>query len=138
MEIITEVFTQLSVMDLQGDLLPHWMRIANINKQGAYTCAEKRADLHEFYDNLNLLIEAIVVMNETDNLMKYSKVSIVKQKEQVPQYNRPILLSDDQFLNPSSVLLLFFQQFPIDYVRRELWDLLDAAISFEGYFNDDF
>lgn len=138
LEVISEIFTHLYIMDLQGDLLPNWLRIANMNNKGAYTNAEERAVLHEFYDNLNLLIEALLVLTEKDSLTKYEKVSVYQLKEQIPVYNRPILLSDDQFLKPSAVVLLFFQQFPIDYVRRELWDLLDAAISFEGNFNKDF
>jgi hypothetical protein len=138
MEVIAEVFTHLSVMDLQGDLLPNWLRIANMNDKGVYTSAVERAVLHDFFDNLNLLIEAILVINETLTWEKNEKLSIHQLKEQIPKYNRPILLSDDQFRNPGSVIHLFFQQFPIDYFRRELWDLLDTAISFEGDCANDF
>jgi hypothetical protein len=125
-------------MDLQGDLLPNWLRIANMNNKSAYAKAEERAVLHEFYDNLNLLIEALLILTEKDSLIKHEKVSVYQLKQQIPAYNRPILLSDDQFKNPGLVILLFFQQFPIDYARRELWDLLDTAISFEYYCSNDF
>ena len=114
------------------------MRIANINNKGAYTSAANRIVLYEFIDNVHLLIEALLIINEADILMNFEGSSIYLQKKQIPQYNRPVLLSDDQFRHPHTVIMLFFQQFPIDYARRELWALLDTAISFEGHFNDDF
>jgi hypothetical protein len=138
MEVVAEIFTHISVMDLRDDLLPNWLRIANINDKGAYANSEERAILYEFFDQLNLLIEALLILNEAGNLMETEGASANQLKEKIPLHNRPISLTASQFTNPGAVILGFVQQFPIEYVRRELWDLLDTAISFEGAYPDWF
>ena len=138
MDVVAEIFTHISVMDLRDDLLPNWLRIANINDKSAYANAEDRVILHEFFDQLNLLIEALLILNETGNLMETEGASAHQLKEKIPLHNRPISLTADQFTNPGAVILDFVQQFTIEYVRRELWDLLDTAISFEGVYPEGF
>lgn len=132
MEVVAEIFTHISVMDLRDDLIPHWLRIANINDKGAYANAKDREILHEFFDQLNLLIEALLILNEAGKLMEHKGASTHQLKEKIPLNNQPVLLTVDQFINPGTVIFGFVQQFTIEYVRRELWDLLDTAISFEG------
>jgi hypothetical protein len=98
-EVINEVFDQASLTDLIDDLLPNWLRVAVINIQSPYSYENGREILYEFYEQLIAFITQLYLASE-----------------------------NKQLTNPSSPFTDFFLQCPIDFIRRELADFLEAGI----------
>ena len=119
-EVIREVFSEVILGDLLDDLLPTWLHVALVNSDSAYSDGDGREVLHEFYDQLLLFIEALYVIYE------------------VPAAHKAYCLSAEQMADPRQVVAAFFQQFSIEYIRRELHDFLDAGIGYAGVYPDGF
>ena len=131
--VISEVFQSLFLEDLRDDLLPKWLRTTLINENSIYAEADHRTRLLHLYDHLRPFIEALYVMyvqqRETENPeIDYESIEIQK----------PILLTEDQLANPHSVIDEFKKQFPIEYIRRELWHFLEAGVNYTGDFPKGF
>jgi len=94
--------------------------VAVINTQSPYSDGNSREILHEFYDQLLAFIEALYVISEAT-----PKISLT-------------YLTAGQQSNPFGVINQFFQQFSIDYLRRELADFLEAGIGYEGNYPNGF
>ncbi|HUP13318.1 MAG TPA: hypothetical protein VM187_13925, partial [Niastella sp.] len=107
--VITEVFDQAPLSDLIDELLPNWLRVALINTQSPYSYGNGRELLYDFYEQLSLFVTELYIASENQQLMK-----------------------------PSTLDLDFFQQCPIDYVRRELADFLEAGIGHDGQYPNGF
>lgn len=118
-EVIAEVFSHTTFKDLHEYLLPIWLRVAVINTQSPYS-AGSREILYEFYEQLLLFVEALYVTSVTD------------------LYHCSFYLNKEQSADPSTVITAFFQQFTIDYVRRELSDFMEAGIGYEGSYPNGF
>ncbi|THU41185.1 hypothetical protein FAM09_03465 [Niastella caeni] len=108
-EVITEVFDQATLSDLTDYLLPNWLRVALVNTQSPYSNGNGREMLYEFYEQLIPFVEGLNLLAE-----------------------------DEQPADPSPVVTGFFQQCPIDYIRRELADFLEAGIGHDGSFPNGF
>ncbi|WP_133053854.1 hypothetical protein [Niastella yeongjuensis] len=108
-EVIKEVFDQLTLCDLTEDLLPNWLQVALINTQSPYSNGNGRKVLCEFYELLITYVSKLYIMEKSQ-----------------------------QFANPSSLFTDFFQQCPIDYVRRELADFLEAGVGYNGAYPNGF
>jgi hypothetical protein len=119
-EVITEVFTLTPFNEMQEYLLPTWLRVAVINTESPYSADKGRETLYEFYDQLLLFVEALYVISEGSADYK------------------PTSLNAGQLADPTLVITTFFQQFSIDYIRRELCDFLDAGIGYEGNYPNGF
>jgi hypothetical protein len=119
-EVIAEVFSHAPLYELQEYLLPTWLRVAIINTESPYSAGKGREILCEFYDQLLRFVES---------LYRFSNKSTDTSTT---------LLSAEQVANPTLVINAFFQQFAIDYLRRELSDFLDAGIGYEGCYPNGF
>jgi len=119
-EVIKEVFSELTLADLHEDLLPTWLRVAMINNDSPYSDGDGREILYEFYDQLLVFIEALYVIYET------------------PEDHKAYCLSAEQLADPRQVVVAFFQQFSIDYIRREFHDFLEAGIGYAGVYPNGF
>jgi len=118
--VIREVFSGVSWGELHEYLLPTWLRVAIVSSQSPYSDGDGRGLLDEFYDQLMVFIEALYVSSEAE------------------QAYSPSFLNAAQLANPSQVITTFFQQCPLDYVRRELCDFLDAGIGYNGRYPNGF
>jgi hypothetical protein len=119
-EVIREVFSEVTLGDLFEDLLPAWLRVALVNSDSPHNDGDGREILHEFYDQLLLFIESLYVIYEA------------------PAGHKAYCLSAEQLADPGQVVAAFFQQFSIEYIRRELHDFLDAGIGYAGVYPDGF
>jgi hypothetical protein len=119
-EVIREVFSEVILGDLLEDLLPAWLRVAMVNSDSLYSDGDSREILHEFYDQLLLFLEALYVIYEA------------------PEEHKAYCLSAELLADPRQVVAAFFQQFSIEYIRRELHDFLDAGIGYAGVYPDGF
>ncbi|OQP53573.1 hypothetical protein [Niastella populi] len=97
------MFDQATLSDLIDYLLPNWLRVALINTQSPYSSGNGREILYEFYELLILFIEVLHGM-----------------------------LISEQLNNLLSTITDFFHQCPIDCIRRELADFLEAGIGHDG------
>jgi hypothetical protein len=106
-EVINEVFDQVTLSDLTDYLLPNWLRVAIINTQSPYSNGNGREILFEFYEQLIAFVTQLHFASE-----------------------------NQQLTNLSNPVTDFFLQCPIDYLRRELADFLEAGIGHDsGYPN---
>ena len=119
-EVINEVFADISLCDLHEFLLPNWIRVAIVNSESPYTDGDERAILYEFYDHLLIFIEGLYML------------SAEKADYQ------PVYLNEEQIAEPALAVAAFFQQFSLEYIRRELCDFLDAGIGYDGNYPNDF
>jgi hypothetical protein len=108
-EVITEVFEQATLSDLIDYLLPNWLRVALVNTQSSYSSGNGREILYDFYEQLVPFVTQLYIMSE----------------------NR-------QLNNPTTLFTDFFQQCPINYIRRELADFLEAGIGHDGSYPNGF
>ncbi|MBO9203267.1 MULTISPECIES: hypothetical protein [Niastella] len=108
-EVIKEVFSQVLLKDLLEYLLPTWLRVALINAECRYNDGNGREVLYEFYEQLLPFIEALHGM-----------------------------AGNASFDKLTTVVTGFFQQFSIEYIRRELADFLEAGIGHDGKYPDGF
>lgn len=108
-EVITEVFDQATLSDLTDYLLPNWLRVALISTQSPYSNGNGREILYEFYEQLTQFVTQLYIASENQQLMK-----------------------------PSTLFSDFFQPCPIDYIRRELADFLEAGIGHDGAYPNGF
>jgi hypothetical protein len=80
--------------------------------QSPYSAGNGREILYEFYEQLLPFVEALYVLSENKTAA--------------------------QSAEHTSVITAFFQQFSIDYIRRELADFLEAGIGYEGSYPNGF
>lgn len=107
--VINEVFDQASLSDLTDYLMPNWLRVAVINTQSPYSDGNGREILYEFYEQL---------------------IAFITQLH--------LALDNQQLTNPSSPFIDLFQLCPIDYLRRELADFLEAGIGHDSVYPNGF
>ena len=131
---LKEIFHLSDLTDLKENLQT-WLKVALSNDAGIYEEAKDRATLITFIDHLLPLLEAIYLINET-----YQMQEITGWKDKLPKglrmeiekNSKTTSLSAEQIHHPHIVIEAFFKKFTISYCRRELWDLLDAVISYDG------
>jgi hypothetical protein len=103
------VFDQAPLSDLTNYLLPNWLRVAVVNTQSPYSNGNGREILYEFYEQLIPFVTQLYITSE-----------------------------NQQLTDPSALFTDFFQRCPIDYIRRELADFLEAGIGYEGAYPNGF
>jgi hypothetical protein len=103
------VFDQALLSDLTDYLLPNWLRVAVVNTQSPYSHGNGREILYEFHEQLIPFVTQLYIASE-----------------------------NQQLTNPSTLFSDFFQQYPIDYLRRELADFLEAGIGHDGAYPNGF
>jgi hypothetical protein len=130
---IIDIFQLIELNDLKANL-NCWLKVALSNERGIYDEAQLRADLICFTDQLLILIEAMYIKSEVYRLQRPSDWTSELPKsirDEIKRNNHISLLSSEQINEPDIVLEQFSNQFSNDYCRVELWDLLDAVISYE-------
>jgi hypothetical protein len=108
-EVINEVFDQVTLSDLIDYLLPNWLRVAVINTQSPYSDGNGREILYEFYEQLTAFVTQLHLASENQHLT-----------------------------NLSNPVTDFFLQCPIDYLRRELADFMEAGIGHDSVYPNGF
>lgn len=130
---IGQVFQTVNV-DMIKDNLIQWFNIAMCDESGKYETPLERADLIVFVPKLEKLYEALYAIRETERIKEYAgrdKLSPGLRGELCKDESFE-KLSDEEIANPNSVLIEFFNQFSYRYAHIELWDLLDAAVTYDG------
>jgi len=122
--VIKEILSNHSLPKIRN-LLRDWQFVGITTECSTYDEADQRKQLLLFYKGLFPLIEALFVINAENN-----KVEIEKDKLEY--------LRKDQLIKPIKVIEEFFEKFPLMYVRRELYDWLEAGLSFNGPWPEDF
>jgi len=118
--VIDEVFSLTTLNELQMYLLPNWLRVAVTNTESPYSVGNGREILYDFYEQLLPFVEALYINSTTDI------------------YHTSLYLNEEQYADPDRVITAFFQQFPMEYVRRELADFLEAGIGYDGNYPNGF
>lgn len=116
------------------ECLKTWSSIALCNDYSSYDHATLRARLIIYTKELRRLFEALYALRETEELKRYTSrdrlsPGLFKDIRDAPEFQ---FLSTDELRSPIKVIVTFFEQFTYRYARLELWDLLDAVISYEG------
>jgi hypothetical protein len=112
-----------------GNELSDWLIIGLSSDYNAYDDWPNRLTLVFFYDQLNLLIEALFILHlqNIENSDKNEKIATYKVH----------LLTKEQMENPKQVIVAFFERYRADYVIRELDDWLASALSYPGSWRDN-
>lgn len=130
---ISQVFQTVNI-DMINDNLIQWFNIAMCDESGKYETPLERADLIVFVPNLEKLYEALYAIRETERIKEYAgrdKLSPGLRGELCKDESFE-KLSDEEIANPKSVVTEFFNLFSYRYARIELWDMLDAAVTYDG------
>ena len=134
LDYVAGPFLPLQLDDIAEEI-DQWMGIALVNDNSAYETGQAREDLMDFCSELQLLSEALYVIhqsNKTATADEWKEKLPNKLRKELDQLNQPALLTEEQISNPMLVIGAFCQQFTLCYCRAELWDLLEAVISYEG------
>ena len=101
---------------------------------------EGRATFIEFFADLLPVIEANYCRAMMSSYYKKNNVwpDVKKLKAVINEHMQDdyslIYVNEDEMLDPGRVMVNFCIRYPIDYVRRELWDFFEAASSYTGRF----
>jgi hypothetical protein len=125
-KVVFDIFEQYTLTEMRS-WLKDWYFVATSGECNAYDEAENRKQLNILVTDLNSFFDALHVINSQIN-------TAVKQSTQ----DKIIHLSRDQVLNPTELISSFFKKFPITYLRRELFDWLQASISFTNPWPENF
>jgi hypothetical protein len=130
---IRQVFQTVNI-DIIKDNLVQWFNIAMCDESGKYETPIERADLIVFVPKLERLYEALYAIRETERIKEYAgrdKLSPGLHGELCKDESFE-KLSDEEIAKPNTVLTEFFKLFSYRYARIELWDMLDAAVTYDG------
>lgn len=97
--------------------LRNWLNIALSDDSSTYENGEQRRQLIAFHEELQMLVEALFIINIQHPGDENATITV---------------LSQDQISNPMQVLTSFYEKFPSAYVLRELNDWLETGISYPG------
>jgi hypothetical protein len=122
--VIKEIFKHNSLSELRN-LITYWQCFALTTDCTIYDETNQRKQLLLFNRGLNLFTEALCIINSKNN---NEEINIDELKH----------LSKNQIAEPIQAIEEFFDKFPIVYIRRELYDWLEASLSFVGPWPDDF
>lgn len=130
---LREVFHNYHLDDLKQEI-QRWQQLALCNDQSVYDEGCTREDLIDFIQELQRLMEAFHMLNETKNRHRKRKQlkGLSKQSRQMlAQMDIPVLLTDEEMKSPENAIHQFCKTFRRSYVQMELLDLLDAVITYE-------
>lgn len=119
--VIREVFKAES-LDFIKEAMGDWLHVGLVSESIRYQYGGQRAYLLDFCNQLLLLVEALYIIN----------VQLQPEKNKAIGKDVSLLLTGEQRADPGSMIADFFKQFPVAYIRRELWDWFHAGITFGG------
>ena len=125
-KVLYEIYERYTLTEMRT-WLKDWTFVGTNAECNAYDEAESRKQLNLLVNDLNSYFEALLIINSQIN-------KAVSQSTQ----DNIIDLSRDQVLSPKDFILSFFEKFPITYLRRELFDWLEAGISFTKPWPENF
>lgn len=113
------VFTTFHLEDIQNELA-QWQRLAISNEMSVYSSGESREDLMDFCESL------LEMINVLQNMLALHE----EAKGANHEYIRPgVNLSPGDSIN---ALKSFFDRFDLIYCNTEIFDMLDAVITYSG------
>jgi len=131
---LQEVFKAFHLLDITNEL-NHWFQVGMSNDNSAYEDGIQRSNLMRFNGELQILAEALCLINKS-----HQPKGLKDRMERLPpeikmvmqQYNQPTKLSLEEMINPMQVVKRFCSVFTREYANREMWDWLDAVITYDG------
>jgi hypothetical protein len=117
------------------DEINEWMEVALINEESAYAEGLQRQDLMDFCHGLQRLAEGMHLINEKNkpaDADKWMNALPENLREHFKSQDHPVMLSQKAMEEPFLVIEEFCTLFSRAYVNCELWDMLDAAVGYEG------
>jgi hypothetical protein len=125
---LRKIFEIFHLDDIRADIL-QWQQLALANDQSAYDEGTAREQLMEFCNELIRLAEALHIINERNQERKKLPKEVTDIIEKI---NQSASLTIEEKSNPLLIINGFCKMYSYNYVRTELWDLLEAVISYEG------
>lgn len=125
---------KMTGLDVISQQLAGWYDIAVCNDSSCYEMGSERADLSVFVRELHKLYEALYAVKEIGLLKEYVGRDYLSPGLRHELYSDENFehLEEEEISGPETVIAAFFDQFTYRYARLELWDLLDAVITYEG------
>ncbi|MCW3090490.1 MAG: hypothetical protein JWP81_1559 [Ferruginibacter sp.] len=134
MQRLREIFHIFHLDDFR-DEITKWQQLALANDQSVYDEGNAREDLIDFCHEFLKLIESLHVLNKTNTKKhknKWKKNLSNAAKKIIGKMNQPILLNEEEKVNPQLVIKRFCKSFSYSYTKIEILDLLEAVITYEG------
>lgn len=127
----TFYITDLEMLD---EYLEDWVSIALCNEYSSYETASNRARLISYVAEVRRLFEALYALRETAEIKRFTgherlSPGLFGDLRGAPEFK---FLTVEQLQKPMTVVNAFYERFSYRYAWLELWDLLDAVISYEG------
>ena len=128
---LREMFTIFDLTDF-NDEISFWLELSLTNGRAAYHEATDREDVMDFCKELIKLVEAfyLISVNKTTNTRR-DAVHPAKFKPINNKKRLPVTEQQPESL-PVNSILQFRNMFTPAYAELELFDLLDAVITYEG------
>jgi hypothetical protein len=131
---VRKVFEGFHLDDLRIEL-KQWFEVGISSDNSVYEDGENRSNLIRFNGALQILVEAFHVFNSL-----HQPKSVKDRLEQLPpeirkelqERNQPTNLSAEEVNNPMLAIKQFCRVFKREYAIRELWDWLEAVITYDG------
>ena len=121
------------VMDLDGlaAIIHRWQRIALTAAYDRYDEAAERADLLDYCEGLQRLMEAAHILQremewDTEGRVKRQLSEEIKYDLLTEEHS--FRLNEEEMNNLQTVVDNFFAVFAPPYARRELWDMLACVV----------
>lgn len=131
---VAEIFRAFSLQELRHEIR-QWCDICLISEESAYEEETLREDLMNFCNSLLCLAEALHLICEerkSKGSDRWKAILSSDLRTKLGEYNKPRILSPGQKAHPLTVLREFRHSFSQTYATRELWDMLEAVIAYEG------
>lgn len=129
---LRKVFQIVNVLDLHEEL-KLWQKLALANDQSVYDEGYAREDLMDFCDEFLRLTEALYIIH-VKHAAKFGKMQGNKKAFNLTQeMNQPILLNEEDISKSEIVVRSFVNTFSYRYTKREMQDLLEAVITYDGH-----
>lgn len=111
-------------------VLKNLLLVAMVGEHYAYERSDQRKVLLEFYESLQVLLAALDILHS--GATNKERIIYYKGADPSDDYFEYYLIAKEQADNPRQLILSFFNQYSILYIRRELADWLEAGIDYEG------
>ena len=131
---LQEVYKTFHLSDIKSEL-EEWFHVGLSNDNSAYEEGQQRSNLIRFNGELQILSEALHLVNKAHQpkgVKDWMEGLPPEIKNEIQQYNQPTKLSHEEMINPMQVVKQFCKAFTREYAIREMWDWLDAVITYEG------